>query len=52
MNILGSIPHDRIGAIAQTIVKALICHHSKILCFVNDHMAGFPDWIHLLDPFV
>ena len=52
MYVLGGIPHDRVCASPQTIVQTAICHHSKILCLIDDHMTGLPHRISFLDPLV
>ena len=52
MNILGSIPHDRVGASPHTVVQAPIYHHTKVLCLIDNHMACLPHRIGFLDPFI
>ena len=52
MDILRSISHNSIGASPHTVVQAAIYHHTKVLCFIDDHMACFPHRIGFLDPFI
>ena len=52
MNVLGHVAHDCIGTTPETVFQRPVCHHSKILCLVDDHMARLPDSVGFLDPFV
>ena len=52
MDILRSISHNSIGASPHRVVQAAIYHHTKVLCFIDDHMACFPHRIGFLDPFI
>ena len=48
MNILGYIPHHRIGAVFDAKIKNCICHHPKVLGFINNDMMSFTDDLSLL----
>ena len=52
MDILRHISHDRVGAAPQTVLQCSVGHHTEILCLINDHMAGLPDAVCLLNTFV
>ncbi len=52
MNILGYISHNGIRTGFDAEMQHGICHHPVILCFIDDNVMGFADYLGLLDPFV
>ena len=52
MDILGDVAHDRVGAAPETVGQHTVGHHAEILGLINDHMAGLPDAVVLLDPLI
>ena len=52
MNILGYVAHYRVGTILDAEFEHTICHHTKVLCFVDYHMVSFADYFRFLDSFV
>ena len=52
MDILGDVPHDRVGAVPKAVGERAVRHHTEILRLVDDHMARLADAVRLFDPFV
>ena len=52
MDILGDVAHDRVGAAPETVGQHTVGPHAEILGLVDDHMAGLPDAVVLLDPLI